>query len=76
MKKHKKKEKQLEKLKQQLSKTKEEEIEIQKIINVLVAIHCKDETGTHSSLDEFSVDDCTTSREISEIFNQAIFFLG
>ena len=76
MKKHKKKEKQLEKLKQQLDKTKEEEIETRKIINALVAIHCKDETGSHSSFDEFSVDDCTTSRGISEAFNHAIFFLG
>ena len=72
MTKHKKKEKQLEQLKQQLSKTKEEEIEIRKTINTLVALHCDDETGSRSSLDEILLDDCTTSRGISDVFNEAI----
>lgn len=76
MKKHKKMEKHVEKLKKQLNKTKEEEVEIQRIINALVALHCEDETGSYSSFDEFSVDDCTTARGISEVFNEAIFFLG
>ena len=72
MRKYEKKAKHIEKLKQQLSETKEEEIEIRKIINALVSLHCEDETGSRASLDEILMDDCTTSRAISEVFNEAI----
>ena len=72
MRKYEKKAKQIEKLKQQLSETKEEEVETWKTINALVSLHCEDETGSRASLDEILMDDCTTSRRISEVFNEAI----
>lgn len=71
MAKYEKKAKHIEKLKQQLSETKEEEIETKKTINALVALHCDDESSC-ASLDEILIDDCTTSRGISEVFNEAI----
>ena len=69
--KYKKKEKQLEKLKQQLSKAKEEEIETRKTAKALVAKLRED--GSCSSSDNSSFDDDSTSREISEAFNEAVF---
>ena len=71
--KYKKKEKQLEKLKQQLSKAKEEEIETRKTAKALVAKIREDQTGSCSSSDNSSFDDDSTSREISEAFNEAVF---
>ena len=69
--KYKKKERQLEKLKQQLSKAKEEEIETRKTAKALVAKLRED--GSCSSSDNSSFDDDSTSREISEAFNEAVF---
>ena len=72
MTKYEKKAKKIEKLKRQLRVTKEEEIETRNAINALVALQCEDETGSCASLDEILIDDCTTSRGISEVFNEAI----